>query len=202
MKLRINKLEIEISYALVCIAAVCIILNLFSGFMCCALAVVIHELGHLCAMLIVGCAPEKIRISPFEIKIFDPKRHLRTEKQNFFIIFFGPLFNFICFIPFYLLYLLGNEYFLPFAAANLSVGLFNSLPVLSLDGGQMIYIILRKRLEADAAERTVDIITFITVFPLAVLGFAVLFNSKYNFSLLFVCAYLIVSLITRNNRFV
>ena len=162
----------------------------------------IHESGHLLAMIKCGYAPEKIKISAFEIKIFDSKRQSRSEKQNFFIIFFFFAVNFICFIPFYLLYLLGNEFVLPFAISNLSVGMFNLLPVLSLDGGQLIFIILRQRVGADKAEKIVDIITFITIIPLAALGFIVLFESKYNFSLLFVCVYLIVSLLTRGNRYI
>ena len=202
MKLKIADVPVEISYTLICIAAICIILNIFEGLVWCALAVIIHESGHLLAMLKCGHAPERIKISAFEIKIFDSKRQSRSEKQNFFIIFSGPAVNFICFIPFYLLYLLGNEFVLPFAISNLSVGLFNLLPVLSLDGGQLIFIILRQRVGADKAEKIVDIITFITIIPLAALGFIVLFESKYNFSLLFVCVYLIVSLLTRGNRYI
>ena len=202
MKLKIADVPVEISYTLICIAAICIILNIFEGLVWCALAVIIHESGHLLAMLKCGHAPERIKISAFEIKIFDSKRQSRSEKQNFFIIFSGPAVNFICFIPFYLLYLLGNEFVLPFAISNLSVGMFNLLPVLSLDGGQLIFIILRQRVGADKAEKIVDIITFITIIPLAALGFIVLFESKYNFSLLFVCVYLIVSLLTRGNRYI
>lgn len=202
MKLKIFNIPVEISFTLICIAAACVILNIFDKLIWCALAVIIHESGHLLAMLKCGQAPEKIKISAFEIKIFDSKRLRRSEKQNFFIIFSGPAVNFICFIPFYLLYLLGNEFVLPLAISNLSVGLFNILPVLSLDGGQLIFIILRQRAGADRAEKTVDVITFITIFPLAALGFIVLFESKYNFSLLFVCVYLIISLITRGNRYI
>ena len=202
MKLRIAKIKIEISFTLICIAGICVILGITSGFVRCAAAVLIHELGHLLMMIKLGFLPEKIKISAFEIKIFDSKRQSRSEKQNFFIIFSGPAVNFICFIPFYLLYLLGNDYFLPFALANLSVGLFNSLPVLSLDGGQMIFILLKRHMPPARAEKIVDIITLITIFPLAVLGFAVLFKSKYNFSLLFICAYLIISLVTRSDRYI
>ncbi len=202
MKLRIFSTEVEVSYALICIAAICIILKIFDSMLWCALAITIHELGHLCAMIHFGCAPQKIKISAFEIKIVDSKRQLRSEKQNILIIFLGPAANFICFIPFYLLYLTGKGCFLPFATANLSVGLFNSLPVLSLDGGQLIYILLCKRFSSAKSEKLVNLLTFITIFPLAALGIAVLFKSKYNFSLLFVCAYLIISLISRNNRFI
>ncbi len=202
MKLKIAKINVEISFTLICVAGICVILGITGGFVWCAIAVLIHELGHLLMMIKLGFLPEKIKISAFEIKIFDSKRQSRSEKQNFFIIFSGPAVNFICFIPFYLLYLLGNEYFLPFALANLSVGLFNSLPVLSLDGGQIIFILLKRHMNPARAEKTVDIITLITIFPLAALGFMVLFKSKYNFSLLFICAYLIISLVTRSDRYI
>ena len=37
---------------------------------------------------------------------------------------------------------------------------------------------------------------------LAALGFAVLLSTKYNFSLLFVCAYLTAALVTRGGRYI
>ena len=85
MKPRIADVQIEISYTLICVAAVCLILNILDGMIWCTLAVIIHESGHLMAMLKCGYAPEKIKIAAFEIKIFDSKRQCRSEKQNFFI---------------------------------------------------------------------------------------------------------------------
>ena len=117
------------------------------------------------------------------------------------IIFFGPAANFICFLPAFLLYLIGTDRILPFAAANLSVGLFNLLPVMSLDGGQLLYLCLCRRMAPDRAEKVVYRATFIMIFPLAAIGFFILFHSQYNFSLLCVCAYLIFSLITRQERY-
>ena len=186
MKLKIRQTEIEISYLLLCTAAA---------------AVVIHESGHLIAMKRIGYFPKRIKISLFEINIRDDSRQLRTAKENMLIIFFGPAANFICFLPAFLLYLIGTDRILPFAAANLSVGLFNLLPVMSLDGGQLLYILLSRRRTPGQAEKIVCRLTFICIFPLAALGFVVLFHSHYNFSLLFVCVYLVFSLITRQERY-
>ena len=152
-------------------------------------------------MCIFGYAPEKIKISLFEISISDRKRQERNFIQNFLIIFFGPFSNFICFILFYLLYLIGNDFFLYPAAVNLSVGLFNILPVMSLDGGQLLYLILNRFFSDTVSQKVVNIITFIIIFPLAFFGFILLFNSKYNFSLLIICIYLVLSLLCRNNKY-
>lgn len=201
MKLRMFSTEVTVSYTILCFFAISIILGEFSGFICCILAIIIHEAGHILFMCLFGYTPDKIKISLFEISISDKSRHKRTFLQNFLIIFFGPVANFICFILFYLLYLFSNTIFLPFAIANLSVGLFNFLPVLSLDGGQLLYSLLCRRISDKSAERVVDIVTFIFIFPLSALGFLLLFNSKYNFSLLLVCIYLVFSLVCKNNRY-
>lgn len=201
MKFRLLNIDFTVSYSLVCLGAICIILNIFSGFICCVTAVILHESGHLIAMILCKSPPDKIKISLFEIKIINSSRQSNTTRQNIFIIFFGPLVNFVCFILFYLLYLCSGEFLLPIAMANLFTGLFNMLPVMSLDGGQLMYVILCKRFSEKSAERAVEVTALIILFPLTVLGFVVLLNSKYNLSLLFVCAYLIASLIFRNNRY-
>ena len=201
MKFRVLKTEITISYLIICTASICIIAGIFDSFLYCLFAIIIHETGHIILMCIFGYAPEKIKISLFEISISDRKRQERSFIQNFLIIFFGPFANFICFILFYLLYLIGNDYFLYFAAANFSVGLFNILPVMSLDGGQLLYLILSRFFSDTGSQRIVNVITFIIIFPLATFGFILLFNSKYNFSLLIVCIYLVFSLICKNNMY-
>lgn len=201
MKLRILKTEITISYLIICVASICIIAGIFDSFLYCLFAIIIHESGHIILMCIFGYAPEKIKISLFEISISDRKRQERSFIQNFLIIFFGPFSNFICFILFYLLYLIGNDFFLYPAAANLSVGLFNVLPVMSLDGGQLLYLVLCRFFSESISQRVVNVITFIIIFPLAFFGFVLLFNSKYNFSLLIVCIYLVLSLLCRNSKY-
>lgn len=201
MNLSFFKIKLEISYLLLSFLAIIVIAEIFNNFLWCISAVVIHELGHIIPMCMFGYRPEKIKFSLFEISITDNTRQKRSFWQNFFIILFGPFVNFICFISFYLLYLYGKDFYLPIAIANLSVGLFNILPVLSLDGGQLLYLILCRKITERNAERVVDILTFIFIFPLFALGFLLLFNSKYNFSLLFVCVYLIFSLVLKNNRY-
>ena len=201
MKFKLFSTECEISYTLLCVAALCVFLGIYKGLFPCVTAVMIHESGHLLAMRFLGYFPERIKVSLFEISISDTARQCRSEKSNILIIFFGPAANFICLIAFYLLYLNGKEFFLPFAVANFSVGLFNSLPVMSLDGGQLLYLFLSRFYSHGKSEKIVDIATIILIIPLAVLGFIILFNSKYNFSLLFVCVYLILSLIFKDNRY-
>ena len=136
-----------------------------------------NQLFDLCVLLYIS----------FQISI---------EKIGHIIDFFN-----ICFIIIFLIYLCNGTDLLKFAYVNLSLCLLNLLPVMSFDGGQLLYILLSRRFTGHTAEKTVNIITFIALFPIAVLGFIILFNSDYNFSLLFVCGYIILSLIFKNNRY-
>lgn len=200
MKLRLRKTEIEVSFTLLCLLSAGAMLGLLDGMLWCAAAAAVHEGGHLLALLCCGYFPKRIKISLFEIDITDGSRHSRSFLQNALIIFFGPFANFICFLPAFLLYLNGAEAALPFAAANASVGLFNLLPVMSLDGGQLICLFLSRSLSARNAERVVNALTFIFIFPVAALGFLLLMRTG-NISLFFVSVYLVLSLIFKGDRF-
>lgn len=201
MKFKLWRIPVSLSYPLLCLVAVCAVTNLLERFAWSVLAIVIHESGHLAAMLLCGFRPDAIRFSLFEIVISDPNRALRTLKQNIFIIFFGPFANFICFIVGYLLYLKGISVMLPFFVANISVGLFNSLPVLSLDGGQLLYLLLCRKTDSRRAEKLLRLCTVLSAVPLLVLGILLMIRSQYNFSLLFLSVYLILAAFYRGNRY-
>ena len=143
MKLRLGRTELELSYTLLCAVALSVLLGVFQNFVWCAAAIALHEGGHLLAMARYGCLPERVKIALFAIDMVDGQRRQRSGRQNACIIFFGPFANFVCFSVSFLLYLKGIHALLPFAAANLSVGGFNSLPVPSLDGGQLLYLLLQ-----------------------------------------------------------
>ncbi len=200
MKFKIAKTQFEVSYTLLCLVAVCIILGVFKSFVWCAAAVAVHECGHLTVMIYCGYFPKRIKIALFSIDIIDGERQRRSVRKNLLIIFFGPFANFICFLVCFLLYLRGIDYVLPFAAANASVGLFNLLPVMSLDGGQLAYLLLSRGISQDKAEKAVDALTFAFIFPLAAMGFWLMLESK-NVSLLFVSVYLVFSLLFKGNRY-
>lgn len=155
MKLRLGRTELELSYTLLCAAGASVLLGIFGDLVWCAAAIALHEGGHLLLMARYGCLPERIKVALFAIDIVDGQRRQRSSRQNAQIIFFGPFANFVCFSVSFLLYLKGNHALLPFAAANLSVGLFNSLPVPSLDGGQLLYLLLCRSLPPERAERAV-----------------------------------------------
>jgi len=81
--------------------------------------------------------------------------------------------------------------------SNLCVAVFNLLPIKYLDGGQLLILLLRSKLDYRRLDLIINIITFVFLVPVAVVGFVFLFNSRYNYSLLFAVLYLICTLVSK-----
>ena len=163
------------------------------------LAYLIHELGHITAMKLKKHQIKEIKVSLFSIDIVDKSRNIVTYENDLFILAFGPLFNFIAaFISLLSFYFFHFSTLKICSCVNFSIGIFNLLPIFSLDGGQIVYIILSKYFSYKFSNKLLIIISILFLFPLSVLAILILLKSRYNFSLLFVCLYLFAALIIKN----
>lgn len=193
MKINIKGFEISATFPSIALITFVVISNISTGYLMSFLAILFHETGHLIAMFLCGKFPVGLQISAFDIRILESDRCFQTFKKEIIITSFGVLFNFLLFLT-----------FLPisktFAYINLFVGIFNLLPVSSLDGGQLLFLFFNRKLTAGLSSKIIDIITIAISFPLFVLGILVLLNSKYNFSLLLISIYLILSLFIKKDK--
>ncbi len=106
------------------------------------LAVVIHELGHLLAALIL-----RIKISEFSFGILGARLKtsncLTSYLQEIFLCAFGPIFNFISVI-FVILFLdwQTSARLIYLISASILLGTLNLMPIKSFDGGRILECIL------------------------------------------------------------
>lgn len=202
MKLKLFGIEIKISFLLISVFAIIAVFDKEYKLIICFVSAFLHELGHLFAMYINGCKPKSVVCNLFDIRIIDNKRALTTYKINLLIILSGVAVNFLIAIIMYVVYYICNiEIFFTIFYVNLIMGVFNLLPVSNLDGGQALYIILTKKLSFETSDKIIDLLTILLILPTAVFGFIILFNSKYNFSLLIVSVYLITALVLKKSKF-
>lgn len=194
MRLRINNFLISVSFPAVALIALIVITNSYTAYLLCLTAVIIHELGHLTLMIILGLKPEGLEIRLFNIIIVLNNRYNVPVIKDILITIAGPLFNliiFAVFIPF-----LKN-----FAYINLYIGLFNLLPASNLDGGQLLFLLLNRKYRYDKSVLISDIITIITAVLIFFFGILVLLQSRYNFSLLFIGLYIFLSVFIRKEKY-
>lgn len=180
----IKSTAVEISFWF---AAVITFLLLFMGnaSAVCFVLCVLHEIGHLTAMLIFGSVPKKIELGFFGMKIVTGSRILSPLKE-IVIAAAGPCINIVLWL---ILYLSDKT---QWAALSLGLAVFNLLPVPMLDGGRILVNII-------GSEKSIRLIGIAVSLVLLIVGTAVAVMTKKNFTILIVSLYLLTGTVAVKN---
>ncbi len=187
MKVKFGKttLRINISFA----AAVTLSLILDESGLCAAalFCCVIHELGHIVCLLIMGENPGLVELSFYGIKL---ERHGASGIGSFGEIIIhasGPTANFVLSA---LLFVCGDSSEIRTAATiSFCVGVFNLLPCQPLDGGNILYYLLCRRMSEEKCGKICFCVSCVMIAPMIAAGLVVLVNSG-NITLIAVSVYL------------
>lgn len=190
-----TKTKVSFSFPAVALFGLSLILDKTGGITACFISAVLHELGHLMAMKLSGYPAEKIKIRIFGGEIVKKNQIAKPLYKELFIIYGGIISNILFALCFWLLYCsFKDEFFKTLCITNGGIGFFNLLPACTLDGGVGLELLLSNFFGADFAAKAINVLTVLLIIPIFTLGFIVLFNSPYNFSLLFIGIYLTMSL--------
>lgn len=161
-------------------------------------ACLIHEVGHLLCMVIVGTKLSAILFYASGIKITASERYKLSHKSEFFVLIGGSAVNIILF---FICYFCSDKLTLKmpvFAIINLLIGLFNLLPVNMFDGGKITELILSRFFQANTAF-TLSKILSIIITASALLAAIILYYLKIvNFTVVATLLYAFaVSLVSK-----
>lgn len=176
--------ELSFQYLYFALLTVVLIIDKTGGIFCCFLASFFHEIGHLIAIILLKQKVNRVEFSFFDVKICSS--YNVSLSKELIIVLSGVTFNLILFIFFYRIIPM-------FALANLFIGLFNALPVSTLDGGQAINILLSRYFSQRVTEIVINIVTISFSIPIFTMGIIILFNTGYNFSFLLLGVYLFLT---------
>lgn len=149
----------------------------------CVLASLIHEGGHLLAMVLMGVPPEDCTLSAFGARIRIPP-HKAGYVQNIGISLAGPLANGVT-----AGLLLWGDRLIP-ATAHMVLAILNLLPSAALDGGQILRCVLCWLGLASLADGVIRVLSAVVLLLLAAGSLLLILQGIGNFSLLVVCGYL------------
>ena len=140
---------------------------------------IIHELGHLLAGILLGMQPDKLEINPFGVSIdFNIKRNdymIKIKKGNMLelkkilVASAGPLVNGIIILILCFIHIHTYDKML-MIFSNLTLILFNILPIYPLDGGRIVKGILYLLKGKHKAEEYIYHISHITLILLTAIG--------------------------------
>ena len=133
MIFRIKKLYICISWYFLIMLGWVILTHKIQSFLLCLLALMIHEMGHISMILVLKEQISIFYILPFGFCCRLKNQNQILNKKMIEILLAGPVASIVTSV----LFLWTKE----FALANFIIGLFNLLPISSLDGGRIVKII-------------------------------------------------------------
>lgn len=159
--------------------------------------VLLHEIGHLLTGIVVGFVPKKFIIMPFgfKIKFKEIMTNKSTEQKKIIVAASGPILNLII-ITIAIIFKLD----LNIIYINLTIALFNLLPIYPLDGGRILKSLLNiKKGHISSYEITNKTSNFSIIFLTAISSIFVLYFK--NISIVFAIAYLWSVVIRENKRY-
>jgi len=158
-------------------------LNTFLAIMAISVIVLLHELGHMFMAKRFGAKTDSITLHCFggvaAINMRDWPKLLNNPKRSLLVWFAGPAVNialFFLLIPFGR-YFAAHHYpilwhhTLYLMMVNFSLAVFNLLPVFPMDGGGMLYSVLRMFLSKAKAIRITSVVGMIGSLAFMVLAF-------------------------------
>ena len=142
---------------------ICLLLLPFLGvtrsFFILMIAAAIHEAAHVAAIYLLGSDVALFTLGPAGAEIRQGRP--LGDAESFFVALCGPASN-LLFGGLSLLYMhtLGyNSDVLFFCISSFSLAFFNLLPIRGLDGGQMLFLLLRGRL-GERADKLIFLSSF------------------------------------------
>ena len=130
------------------------------------ISITVHELGH-----VIAAQWLQISFCEFNLSIFGaglrPDISLFSYKEEIFICACGPTANFFTFlITFPISVIISNTFLLYVSLSSLTLGALNLMPIKDMDGGRILHSLLCLHISPKIAEKSINVISFISIFLL------------------------------------
>lgn len=192
MRFRVGGAAVTIDYLFFFMLSLMLLYNGSATLMMLSLSL-LHEAGHVIALMLFGGRVRCLRLSAFGMVMVPECRQLSMYQESLFVLA-GPGVNLLIAV---LLLPFSSAFLKQLSALSLLQGLFNLLPVSALDGGKALWYFLQMHFRESTVIKTVRIVSVVTLCLLAGFGVFLLYENHQNFSVLLIVVYLSVLLINR-----
>lgn len=197
MKAKVFGVSVCVSFPAIAFLALALICDKKGTVFLCLVSSFLHESGHITAMKLKGARLKSVAFNLGDVAINADCSNI-SYSADIFITLSGVAVNLILsLLSLTLWFMCKAEIFYNLCVVNLLIGVFNLLPVRFLDGGQLILLFLKKHFLPRFCEKVVDVLTVVFIVPIGIAGLIFIFNSSYNYSLLFAALYLICTLVSK-----
>lgn len=168
------------------------ILGFFELLLISFITALIHECFHILAMKTFNVPVKNIEIQPFGVCAHLCSISVYNSFKEAFIALSGPFYNFVAAFILSLISKHINSEYINFAIKiNLSMGIFNLIPALPLDGGRILRSFLCMKFGILKAYNFMLHISNRLIFLMLLSGVIILLFAPFNFSLILISAFLL-----------
>ena len=185
MKLTINNITVNAGFSFFATAALFLSAEMSKNYLICLFFSLLHEFGHLVAMISVGCSIKEISFGSMGIKITKSNLTL-SYLQECMVALCGPVVNLI-FIIVLVAFKDNNELF--YSSFNINLGLFivNLFPISMLDGGRIVKFFLLNFVSEETVNKSLDLIDIlVSLMLITVLIFALIYKVGNEYFVFFI----------------
>ena len=182
---------IKIDYSFFLLLILFYILDDITFYLVYLVFLILHELCHLLVAKKFGYLPNKLKLTAFGASLEGYDDFLLSDEIK--IVLAGPIFNLVvvifCYLSFWF-YPESYSYLNTILLVNLSILIFNMLPIFPLDCGRLVLCLISKKMGRRNAVRKVKNISLILVvfmFFISILSFFFYFNFSLGFVSLNLC---------------
>ncbi len=162
----------------------------------------LHELAHFITAVCIGLVPSHIAIEPFGLNLRLKNQIVYSLYDEILLYISGPCVNLIfALLAYGINTKLHNIWIADFALKNISLFIINILPIVPLDGGIITKKILTYYVGCKTADNIMRVITLALIGVLVTFGVILTLKSQFNFSIVFLCVFLIMNIFTQKEKY-
>ena len=160
----------------------------------------LHELSHLSAALIIGLTPKKISLHPYGVSLTLKNKIIYSYIDEVVLYLSGPCMN-ILLALFSILVFGRGKYSDYFYISNMLLFFMNILPVEPLDGGALLNKTLVRFSGVKSAKIISRIITVIFFSIFFTAGIFIIYKTGFNPSVLLISGLLFINLFAQDEKY-
>lgn len=164
------------------------------------ISVLLHEIAHLIAAILIGLLPSHIILFPFGVNLKLKNSLVYSLADEILLYLSGPFVNILLAllsIPF----ISYSRYWSVFYYNNIGLFIFNLLPILPMDGGVIIKKILSQKIGSRNAEKILKVISTLLIICLICFEGYLIVKNKFNFSALVAAVFLTGNIFTNKEKY-
>ena len=198
MQFKIKNTKITISFTFFALIILLIVFNKNEFLYLTCFFAIIHELAHLVALNKSGVVINEFKISLFGANIKTENYKKTSTKNEIIILLAGVTANLLFAVLFCVVnYFVKSELVKNMFLINLSLSLFNLLPFYNFDGGKIIELLLKTKLNEKTADILISCISFVVLIPIIFVSINVFLQNHNNFYFLVVSVLMLLTIILK-----